>query len=155
MKDTVVKVNSYAHDEDGYTTEEAPMVALMAEKRLRKEAGLARAMDGYNQVNILGSAGAPTALLCWGSTKGVCREVAGILGLRVVQPVVLEPFPEDQMKHALAGTTKIICVEENATAQLAALARQHGISVDAKILRYDGRPFTYENLLGRVREVVS
>ncbi|MFA6331698.1 MAG: 2-oxoacid:acceptor oxidoreductase subunit alpha [Methanoregula sp.] len=155
MKDTVVKVNSYAHDEDGYTTEEAPMVALMAEKRLRKEAGLARAMDGYNQVNILGSAGAPTALLCWGSTKGVCREVAGILGLRVVQPVVLEPFPEDQMKQALAGTTKIICVEENATAQLAALARQHGISVDAKILRYDGRPFTYENLLGRVREVVS
>ena len=33
----VVKVNSYAHDEAGITTEEADLVDLMAKKRLRKE----------------------------------------------------------------------------------------------------------------------
>jgi 2-oxoglutarate ferredoxin oxidoreductase subunit alpha len=49
----------------------------------------------------------------------------------------------------------LICVEENATAQLATLSKQHGIIADKKILRYDGRPFTYESLLAKVREAVS
>jgi 2-oxoglutarate/2-oxoacid ferredoxin oxidoreductase subunit alpha len=154
-KDAVVKVNSYAHDESGYTTEEADMVSRMTEKRLRKREGLIAEMNGYTQVNVLGSAGAPGTLLCWGSTKGVCSEVSVELGLRMVQPVVLSPFPVAQLKKALEGTKKLICVEENATAQLAALSEQHGITPDKKILRYDGRPFTYESLLAKVREVVS
>jgi 2-oxoglutarate ferredoxin oxidoreductase subunit alpha len=154
-KDAVVKVNSYAHDESGYTTEEADMVSRMTEKRLRKWEGLIAEMNGYTQVNVLGSAGAPGTLLCWGSTKGVCSEVAVELGLRMVQPVVLSPFPVAQLKKALEGTKKLICVEENATAQLAALSEQHGITTDKKILRYDGRPFTYESLLAKVREAVS
>ncbi len=85
-------------------------------------------MNGYPQVNILGDAGAPVTLVCWGSTKGVCSEVAGQLGLRMVQPVVLSPFPVTQLKKALDGTKKLICVEENATAQLAELPGSTGSS---------------------------
>ncbi|MDD5143422.1 2-oxoacid:acceptor oxidoreductase subunit alpha [Methanoregula sp.] len=151
----VVKVNSYAHDESGYTTEEGDMVSLMTEKRLRKQEALARAMNTFPQVNVLGKPDAPVALLCWGSTKGVCAEVGETLGLRVVQPVVLEPFPVTQLRVALSGATTLICVEENATGQLAAIASEYGIIVDKEILRYDGRPFTYESLLEKVREVVS
>ena len=154
-KGAVVKVNSYAHDESGCTTEEADMVAEMTEKRMRKLEGLTREMNGYNQVNVFGAAGAPVTLLCWGSTKGVCNEVAEKLGLRMVQPIVLSPFPVTQLNKALEGTKKLICVEENATAQLAELSRQYGIIADRKILRYDGRPFTYESLLVKVREAVS
>ena len=154
-KDAVVKVDSYAHDESGYTTEEADMVSRMTEKRLRKGDGLIAEMNRYTQVNVLGSAGAPVTILCWGSTKGVCREVAAEVGLRVVQPVVLLPFPVAQLKKALEGTKKMICVEENATAQLAVLSEQYGLTPDRKILRYDGRPFTYEGLLAKVREVLS
>lgn len=151
----VVKVNSYAHDESGYTTEEGDIVSLMTEKRLRKQEALARAMNTFPQVNVLGTADAPVALLCWGSTQGVCAEVGEALGLRVVQPVVLEPFPVTQLRVALSGATTLICVEENATGQLAAIASGYGITVDEEILRYDGRPFTYESLLEKVREVVS
>ena len=151
----VVKVNSYTHDEDGYTTEEAEIAARMTEKRLRKQEALARAMNTLPQVNVLGKSDAPVALLCWGSTKGVCAEVGDALGLRVVQPVVLEPFPVTQIRVALSGATTLICVEENATGQLAAIASEYGITVDEEILRYDGRPFTYESLLEKVREVVS
>jgi 2-oxoglutarate ferredoxin oxidoreductase subunit alpha len=65
---------------------------------------------------------------------------------------VLAPFPTDSIIKALAGVKRLIAVEENATAQLAALAEQQGITVHVKILRYDGRPFTVEDLVLRVKE---
>ncbi|MFA4875938.1 MAG: 2-oxoacid:acceptor oxidoreductase subunit alpha [Methanoregula sp.] len=153
-KDAVVKVNSYAHDESGITTEEGEVVALMTEKRLKKEQGLAAEMDRYLPVTVSGVAGSFSVLLCWGSTKGVCTEVGSALGLRVIQPVVLSPFPKEQLKKALEGSKRIICVEENATGQLEELARQHGINADTMILKYDGRPFTREELERKVREVL-
>ncbi|HEX3001885.1 MAG TPA: pyruvate ferredoxin oxidoreductase, partial [Methanoregula sp.] len=153
-RDAVVKVNSYAHDESGCTTEEEELVSLMAEKRIKKEEGLAREMNARPQVNVLGVPDAPVTLLCWGSTKGVCSEVGQNLRLRVVQPVVLEPFPMTQLGVALAGTEKLICVEENATGPLAALAAQYGILADERILRYDGRPFTPERLGEKIRGVL-
>jgi 2-oxoglutarate ferredoxin oxidoreductase subunit alpha len=153
-KEAVVKVNSYAHDEAGYTTEEADMVDLMTKKRLRKEDGLVADMTGYPQVNSSGPPAAPATLLCWGSTKGVCGEVAGALGLRLVQPVVISPFPVTALNAALGGSAMVICVEENATGQLATLAGCHGIAIHRKVLRSDGRPFTYESLLARVKEVL-
>jgi len=151
----VVKVNSYAHDESGITTEEADLVAQMTRKRLRKEEGLRQAMDRYPQVTVFGNPSALVSLLCWGSTAGVCQEVAGPLGLRVVRPVVLSPFPIESLKKALEGAGMVIAVEENATAQLATLAGQHGITCQKKILRYDGRPFTPELLREKIREVLS
>jgi 2-oxoglutarate ferredoxin oxidoreductase subunit alpha len=153
--DAIVKVNGYAHDEAGITTEEAQMVDQMTRKRLRKWEELAQAMDSYPRVSTAGSPEAPVALLCWGSTAGVCGEVAGPLGLRVVRPVVLSPFPSDSLKKALEGASMVIAVEENATAQLATLAGQHGIICQEKILRYDGRPFTPELLREKIREVLS
>jgi 2-oxoglutarate ferredoxin oxidoreductase subunit alpha len=151
----VIKVNSYAHDEAGITTEEADIVVQMTEKRLRKGEGIRQAMNRYPQVNRYGDPSAPVALLCWGSTAGVCREIAGQLGMRVVRPVVLSPFPEESLKKALEGAGKVIAVEENATAQLAMLAAQYGIICQEKILRYDGRPFTPEFLKEKIREVLS
>ena len=93
MKDAVVKVNSYMHDEAGITTEEASLVDQMTKKRLRKWEGLAEEMQGYSGVSISGNPDAATALLCWGSTKGVCNEVAAELGLRVIRPIVLSAIP--------------------------------------------------------------
>ncbi len=141
-KGAVVKVNSYAHDESGYTTEEADMVALMTEKRMRKLEELTLGMSGYDQVNDLGTAAAPVTLLCWGSTKGVCSEVAEKLGLRMVQPVVLSPFPVTQLNKALEGTKKLICVEENATAQL-------GSSQGSTVSSQTGRSCSMTDALSR------
>jgi 2-oxoglutarate ferredoxin oxidoreductase subunit alpha len=61
----------------------------------------------------------------------------------------------DQLKKALAGVGKLIAVEENATAQLAALAERYGIIANEKILQYDGRPFLPDDLLVKVREMVA
>ena len=153
-KDAIVKVNSYAHDEDGITTEDAGLVTLMNEKRRKKEAKLKEEMTQYPCVSVRGTAGATTALLCWGSVRNACDEVAARLGLRVIQPVVLSPFPDQQFSAACQGVEHLIAVEENATGQLAALAREHGVSADETILKYDGRPFTPDELLLRVQEVI-
>jgi 2-oxoglutarate ferredoxin oxidoreductase subunit alpha len=68
--------------------------------------------------------------------------------------VVLEPFPKSLLEAALAGATRVIAVEENATAQLAGLAHENGIRVHDTVLRYDGRPFTPEDLALRLRGVI-
>jgi 2-oxoglutarate/2-oxoacid ferredoxin oxidoreductase subunit alpha len=154
-KDAIVKVNSYAHDEDGITIEDAAHVSMMAEKRRRKEVKLKEELIRYPCVSVRGKAGAPTALLCWGSVRNACEEVAARLGLRVIQPVVLSPFPDQQFADACRGADRLIAVEENATGQLAALVREHGGRIDAMILKYDGRPFTPDELFRRVQEVIS
>jgi 2-oxoglutarate ferredoxin oxidoreductase subunit alpha len=154
MKDAVIKVNSYAHDEAGISTEAADLVMQMTKKRLRKWEGLTEEMQGYPGVTLSGTPEASTALLCWGSTKGVCNEIASLLGLRVIQPVILSPFPVVQLKNAIAGVTRLIAVEENTTAQLATLAGQYGIVPDERILRYDGRPFSPDDLLVKIKEMI-
>jgi 2-oxoglutarate ferredoxin oxidoreductase subunit alpha len=82
-------------------------------------------------------------------------EVADQLDLRVICPVVLSPFPVEQLKQALTGVDHLIAVEENATGQLATLAGQHGIVIHEKILWFNGRPLTPEDLLEKVAAVLS
>ncbi len=150
----IEKVDGYAHDEAGITTEDAELVDLMTRKRLRKKEELGRAMEQFPQVQVSGRPAGLVAILCWGSTAGVCDEIAQPLGLRVVRPIVLSPFPAESVRKALAGAGMVIAVEENATAQLAILAAQHGIICQEKVLRFDGRPFTPEDLLGKIRGVL-
>lgn len=150
----IVKVDCYAHDEAGITTEESGLVEQMAKKRLRKEQALAEAVASYPRVEISGKKDAAAAILCWGSTKGVCTEAATLLGIRVVRPLVLSPFPVQLLQDALRGVDRLIAVEENATAQLADIAKGYGIPVQATVLRYDGRPFMPDELAARIQEVL-
>ncbi|MFZ1947877.1 MAG: 2-oxoacid:acceptor oxidoreductase subunit alpha [bacterium] len=155
QKGAVVKVTSYEHDEYGITTEAADESARMQEKRLAKRKGLAEEVERMEAVVTYGDKASATALVTWGSTKGACREVAENLGLRVVQPLVMEPLPVGQVKRALAGATRVIAVENNATAGLARLLACHGIKVHGTILKYDGRPFAVDDLRRRVEEAMK
>jgi 2-oxoglutarate ferredoxin oxidoreductase subunit alpha len=48
----------------------------------------------------------------------------------------------------------VVTVENNATGQLARLIkRETGISARSSILKYDGRPFTIDELIERVEEL--
>ncbi|MCU0632580.1 MAG: 2-oxoacid:acceptor oxidoreductase subunit alpha [Methanolinea sp.] len=154
-RETVIKVNGYTHDQAGITTEKADLASLMSEKRQRKGAALEEEMARLRPVEIGGEAGSDVALICWGSTVGVCREVAAGMGLLLVQPILLSPLPDREVKDALKGVKRLIAVEENSEGQLAMLLARYGIRVDAHIHRYDGRPFALEELEARVRGVLS
>ena len=154
-KGIVVKGTSYEHDEAGITIEDPEGISSMQEKRLAKRTALLADIESMDTVKVYGDKNAKTALLTWGSTKGACVEVADSLGLKVIQPTVLEPFPTASMQRALEGVERLIGVENNATAQLAAVARCHGIRVDETVLQYDGRPFSVDGLGKRVEEVIA
>ncbi|MBW2013144.1 MAG: 2-oxoacid:acceptor oxidoreductase subunit alpha [Deltaproteobacteria bacterium] len=151
----VVKATSYEHDEYGITTEESEQIARMQKKRLRKKKTMEDELARYEQVKVYGDPESKTVLLCWGSTKGACIEVAEELGLKVVQPLVLEPLPITPLREVLSDADKIIDVEVNATGQLAKHLSGHGICIDDMILRFDARPFTVDVLLEKVKEVLS
>ena len=150
-----VKVNSYTHDERGISTEDPVLSARLQEKLQRKGAALAAEVGRLQPVLSSGPPDARTVLLTWGSSTDPCIEVAGLHGLRVVQPVVLWPFPAESLRAALSGADRVVAVEQNVTAQLARLAAAEGIAVHGRILKYDGRPFALEELEARVQEAAA
>lgn len=149
----VMKANSYAHLESGITTEDVGEIKAVQDKSLLKEKGLIEELEGLPSVKIHSSEDASTALLCWGSNKGVCAEVGEKHGLRVVQPVVMSPFPTHQFEKALRGVERTICVETNSTGQLARLIRCRGFEADDLILKYDARPFSVDDLEKELEKV--
>ena len=145
------KVTGYEHTEDGISTEDPEVVVKMHEKRIEKSKRLLQNLK--NPVKVYGEG--ENVLLVWGSNKGVAVEVAEMLGLRVVQLLVFQPFPEDSLKSALQGAKKVISVETNATGQGAFIMRAHGIEIDEEILKYDARPFTVDLLKERVKKAIQ
>lgn len=147
----IIKIASYEHDEFGVTTEDPEQAKLMCEKRLRKEKFLSKDLENLTAVKTYGDKSADTAILCWGSNKGPALEAARKPGLKLVQPIVLNPFPVKQFQNALSGVKRVICVENNAAGQLAGLIKGHGFNADDAILKYDGRPFSVEELENSIK----
>ncbi len=154
-KDSVIKINSYEHDESGITTEDAAITKTMQEKRLRKKEYLMQELDKYSLVKVYGKKEADSAIICWGSNKGVCIEAAEILGLKVVMPAVLWPLPVKQLQDAVRGVKNLICVENNATGQLAELIKPYGVNVNSRVLKCDGRPFSVDELEKKLRNLIK
>lgn len=153
-KGAVIKVNSYEHDESGTTTEDASVSATMQEKRREKVRTLADALAGFEPVAVSGAGDARVGVVTWGSTGGAVLEAVEGLALRVIRPVVLDPFPVEAYRSAVRGLDRIVVVEQNWTGQLEQLLRAHGFETDARVQQYDGRPFTVEDLASRLAEVV-
>jgi len=134
------------------------VVRKMQEKRWKKMEGIRADARKEETVKVYGDAGAETAVVFWGSTKGPVLEAAKIFGapLRLVQVLWMEPFPEEEVTKALSGAKRIIDVEANHNAQFAGLLREKtGIVCDEKILKYDARPFDPATLAEDIRSKLS
>lgn len=147
----IVKATSYEHDQYGITTEESEKVAFMQQKRLKKRKAVKKEIENVEAVKTYGE-DSDTVLVTWGSTKGACVEAANAVGLKVVQPIIMEPFPD--LSDYLGDAKRIITVEVNATGQLARLLGNNGIKVDQKVLKYDARPFFTDELIERLKKEV-
>jgi 2-oxoglutarate ferredoxin oxidoreductase subunit alpha len=148
------------HDERGSVTEEPDMRKAQVEKRQRKLIGMAEEMSGPRRY---GPDEAEVTFVCWGSTYGPLREAVdrlnsgqgGLNGQRrmgranLLHFVDLWPFPVEAAMAAFEQARRLVAVEVNATGQLATLIRsQTGREMDGAILKYDGRAFTPEYIMG-------
>jgi 2-oxoglutarate ferredoxin oxidoreductase subunit alpha len=149
--EAIVKATSYEHDENGIATEDEGTIKEMQDKRLRKFQSMEKEVENMEAVNVYGNS--DIAVICFGVLKGIVKSVCEKLGYKMIQPIVLEPFPVKQMLEALKGVKKVVCVESNALGQLSQVLSQNGIKVDKKVLKYDGRPFNEEGLEDQLKNI--
>jgi 2-oxoglutarate ferredoxin oxidoreductase subunit alpha len=151
----LVVTDSDEHTEDGHITEDHGVRRQMVQKRLKKAEGI---RSEVVPPEAHGDENPELLLISWGSSKGAVREAATELrsdGQRVatlhfsqVWPLVSEQFVE-----VLEKAGEVVCVEGNATGQLARLIRREtGFVIEKKVLRYDGLPFTPEYILRELKE---
>ncbi len=149
--DAVVKATGYEHDEKGIAVEDAESIRKMHDKRKRKYEMLKKEVEEMEGVRVTGSGS--TAVIFWGSTKGAVQEAVKEKEVKAVQILIMQPFPEKQLREALQGVDKIICVENSAMGQVSWLLKSYGFSVDEEILKYDGRPFSAEELREKLQDL--
>jgi 2-oxoglutarate ferredoxin oxidoreductase subunit alpha len=140
------------HDEFGRITEDKANRTRMMQKRMQK---LETARQDIEPPTRYGPEEASIVLVGWGSTYGVLREVVDRLGgeARLVHFRDLWPFPADAAAEALGNGTLVV-VENNYTGQFKRLLQSETcILVDHTLLRYDGRPFSPEDVLTGLKEV--
>lgn len=153
----VVLVDSDEHDEWGHITESAEIRTKMVDKRLKKFELL---KEEVQEPWLVGSNDPENLIVCWGSTYGPVREAVEKLnqeGYSVGALIFgdIWPFPTGKLLELGKKAKRIIDVEQNATAQLDSLIRQEALMKSThKILKYDGRPFSGEEVYERVREVL-
>jgi 2-oxoglutarate ferredoxin oxidoreductase subunit alpha len=142
------------HDEYGHITEDADNRIRMMGKRMQK---LETAAECARPLDVYGTADAEVTLLAWGSTYGPCREAVDILNAHGVAANLVsltDIWPlSPRTAQALGGCERIVAVEGNYSAQLAQLLRMKtGVAVHDTITRFDGRPFTGDEIAERVKE---
>jgi 2-oxoglutarate ferredoxin oxidoreductase subunit alpha len=157
-KNTITLANSNEHIETGHGTSRSEPTKQMVDKRFRKVKHIEQAIKSLKPVRKYGSEDPDITLIGWGSTKGPILEAMKLLEMegiksRLIQPVVMEPFPKDISKYLVGN---VILFETNRTAQLGTLIKLHtGYKFQNVSLRYDGRPLDPDEIRDKVLEVNS
>ncbi len=148
------------HDEEGNIIESPKKRTLMADKRARKLNALKEYLKN-SCVEIFGDKNFKTAIVSWGSTKGIILQAMKFLkdaniNTKFLQFKILHPFPKEEFLNKLGDFDKLIIIEQNMNSQLGSLIKEHTcLKIDKYILKYDGRPFNPEDIFDEIKEVFA
>jgi 2-oxoglutarate ferredoxin oxidoreductase subunit alpha len=151
----VVYADSDEHTENGHITESATVRAQMMGKRMQKLEGLRQEIG---PPEIYPAAEAELVIMGWGSTYGVIKEAVDELNnsgadAQMIHYSELFPFNPQHVATEALEKAKIIAVENNYTGQFADFFSQStGLSIEKKVLKYDGRPFTAQEIIGQIKD---
>lgn len=149
------------HDPDGHITEGVAMRMAMMHKRMDKLPQLAAHIPQDQQYFLHGPAEADLTIVGWGSTKGTILDAIKELeerGLSInfLQCRLMRPFPADAVEAILRKARKLALVEENYSGQLGSLIREHtGVKIEHRILKFDGRPFSQDELVNAFEKALA
>lgn len=144
----VVKASSYEHDNEGITTEDAKQAEAYGKKRIQRYKDIEKSCRRFDMFKLHGKG--KNLVVGFGSTKHAILDAIDGLDYAFLQILYLAPFPD--ISNMLKRAKSIVLVENNLTGQLGELIRQKtGVDIRKKILRFDGRPFTSDELRRRLR----
>jgi 2-oxoglutarate ferredoxin oxidoreductase subunit alpha len=107
-------------------------------------------MDEHEEIELL--------VISWGSTSDVVEDVMSSEELQQRRVASLHytylwPLCTQNLQELVKRSKHAVLVEQNYQGQLGMLIRmESGLDIQDKVLKYDGRPFFYEELLSLLRE---
>ncbi|MFX1286430.1 MAG: 2-oxoacid:acceptor oxidoreductase subunit alpha [Promethearchaeota archaeon] len=151
----LVNVDSDEHDEDGHITEDVHEIRpRMVEKRLYKKLKLLK--KEIIEPKLIGNKDYKKLVIGWGSTYGVIKEAIEDLGkddiafLHFSQVYPLNP----KIREYLVKAEKTIILENNATSQFGKVLKlELDFNVDEKFLKYNGMPFSVEEVIAYLDKI--
>lgn len=151
------------HDEMGHIEEDPETRVRMMNKRMTKLETAAREIPGEQKVNFFQSKRkqADITLVSWGSTKGPILDAMKLLdrdgiGVEFLQIRLASPFPTQTVREKLSGAKLLVDIEQNYSGQMAAvIAENTMIEVKNKIVKFNGRPMSQDEVYQSVKQVLS
>lgn len=149
----LVGVDSDEHDTAAHITESHVVRLEQHEKRLRKLDGLRE--EALPPVVIGSIKKAKTLVVTWGSNKSVVEEVLQkIADPSIAQVHFAQVYPLAPAGKKLFGRRRVVVVENNWQGQFAdLLEREYGVIVEKRVLKYDGDPFSVEEVVEKLRKL--
>ncbi len=149
------------HDEYGHITEASGLRIKMMNKRMRKIQLADEVIPTSKKATLHGPRKASITLVGWGSTKGAILDgmedlQADGIETNFLQIRYVNPFPTKFVEQALSTTGRKVIIENNYSAQMAGLIREKtGIAMDNKIVKFDGRPFSQNEIYESVKDILK
>ncbi len=153
LKNYYFQANSYEHLEDGHTTEDSQPRINQVNKRNQKWQTFLE--KDFKSPKYYGNKDAEIVFVSWGSNKGTIMEAQKQLDEKGVKTgfwhfTYLYPLAK-QVKEFFSGDKRYILVENNSWSQFGKLLKMEiGFEIQEKILRYDGRPVSVEDIIKKL-----
>lgn len=148
-------------DQQGHITEDPVLRVQNMEKRQSKMDKAIAEIPDERMVNRFGPDDADISFISWGSTKGAILDAIETLeeegiSANFLQLRILSPFPTRQVVEFLEAADIAVGVEMNFSGQMCNLIREEtGIAMDTKILKYNGRPITVEEIVETTHDTLD
>ena len=153
-----IMADSHEHDFTGAITEDIRLRNKMMDKRARKMEALSE--EDLRQPEYIGQEDIDYLLVGFGSTYGPLKETQSLLAEKGLKVGLLSysdiwPLPTDKLENLMESEPELVIVENNSTGQLARLiSSETGYRGEHQILKYDGRPFTADEIYHKFEEEV-
>ncbi len=155
----IVKNSSYEHLSNGETTENEEQIKENNKKRIKKEKEILEEIEKMSPIEIFGKKDSKNLIFCFGSTVNVIKDILTYekIDAKVVQIIYLKPFSK-KIKEEIKKSKNIFIVEQNVTSQLSRLIKEntlYEIPEKNRILKYNGRPFFYDELKEELKKRIK
>lgn len=151
----LVLVDSDEHNEEGHITENLETRINMVDKRLKR---FDLIKNEIIPPELIGPTNYKHLIIGWGTTYGAITEAltkikrndTAYLYFKQVYPL------QESIINFLNKATTTILVENNATGQFGSLIKQlTGFDIKLKILKYNGLPFSTEELANKISAIIN